>query len=123
MKRLRLVVTWVDRNRVQQTGGSILGWTDGGVAIESGVTYVVELYDADDVLISSNDVGAVNTTTVDVSSVTTTSCKIKLFSIREGYVSYQAFEHVLVLPFTAPYDLFGNWNETTQAVDLTWSFD
>jgi len=118
-----LVVTWVDRNRVQQTGGSVLGWIDGGVTLESGVTYVVELYDADDVLISSNDVGAVNTTTVDASSVTTTSCKIKLFSIRDGYVSFQAFEHVLALSFTAPYDLFGNWNETTQAVDLTWSFD
>ena len=118
-----LVVTWVDRNRVQQTGGSILGWTNTGVTIEAGVTYVVELYDADDVLISSNDVGAVNTTTVDVSSVTTTSCKIKLFSIRDGYVSFQAFEHVLVFSFNAPYDLLGNWNEATQAIDLTWEFD
>jgi len=37
-------LTWVHRNRIQQTGGTILGFEDEGVTIESGVTYRVRLF-------------------------------------------------------------------------------
>ncbi|MEG2263288.1 MAG: hypothetical protein RSC68_02840 [Acinetobacter sp.] len=117
------ILTWNHRNRVQQTGGSPLGWFDGDVILEDGVTYVVELYDETDLLISSTNVGAVNTTTVDYSSVTTATCRIKLYSIRNGYKSQQAFEHVVIISFNPPYDLQGNWDAENQAVNLSWSFD
>ncbi|WP_325086452.1 hypothetical protein [Acinetobacter johnsonii] len=87
-----LVLTWVDRNRQQQTGGSILGWYEGGVTVESGVVYFVQVFDANDQLISSENLGAVNSCIVDYSSVTTERFKLKLFSKRDTYVSMQAFE-------------------------------
>ena len=51
-----LIVTWVDRNRLQQTGGSILGWTDGGVTIESGTSTMLTIkeLDVDDLLIATH---------------------------------------------------------------------
>lgn len=118
-----LILTWVDRNRLQQTGGEALSWFESGITSESGVEYVVELYDADNVLVSSTNVGAVNTTTVDYSAVTTQTCRVKLYSIRDGYKSIQAFEHELILGFLPPYNLQATWNNTTQSVDLTWEFD
>ena len=118
-----LVLTWADRNRVQQTGGSVLGWFDASVTLESGVEYTVELYDANDVLISATNVGAVDTTTVDYSAVTTATCKIKLYTVRDGYESEFAFEHEITVSFNAPYNLNGAWNDVTQTLDLTWDFD
>ncbi|WP_426977456.1 hypothetical protein ACNFX6_13830 [Acinetobacter johnsonii] len=118
-----LVLTWVHRNRLQQTTSEVLGWFDQGVTIEDGVEYIVELYDADDVLISSENVGAANITTVDYSTVTTPTCKVKLYSVRDGYVSSQAFEHEMILGFLPPHNILGTWNNTTQSVDLTWEFD
>jgi len=46
-----LVLTWVDRNRLQQTGGSILGWFEGGVAIEPGTQthLILTQFDENDV--------------------------------------------------------------------------
>lgn len=118
-----LILTWNHRNRVQQTGGSPLGWFDSDVILEDGVTYVVELYDETGLLISSTNIGAVNTTTVDYSSVTTATCRIKLYSIRDGYKSQQAFEHTVIISFNPPYNLQGNWDVENQAVNLSWSFD
>lgn len=37
-------ISWVHRNRVQQTGGELLGFEDGGVTPEDGTTYRVELF-------------------------------------------------------------------------------
>lgn len=118
-----LILTWNHRNRMQETGGSPLGWFDGDVILEDGVTYVVELYDETDLLISSTNIGVVNTTTVDYSSVTTATCRIKLYSIRDGYKSQQAFEHTVIISFNPPYNLQGNWDVENQAVNLSWSFD
>lgn len=118
-----LVLTWVDRNRLQQTASEVLSWFEGGITIENSVEYIVELYDADNILVSSTNVGASNIATVDYSAVTTQTCKVKLYSIRDGYKSTQAFEHELTLGFLPPYNIQGNWNNTTQSVDLTWEFD
>lgn len=118
-----LIVTWVDRNRVQQTGGEIIGWYEGGVTIEDGVEYIVELYDADDMLVSSTNVGTANTATVDYSAVTTATCRIKMYSVRNGYESVHAFEHDVTISFNPPYSLSGTWNETSQSIDLVWEFN
>lgn len=118
-----LVLTWVDRNRLQQTGGEALGWFEGGITIESNVEYVVEFYDGDNVLFSSTNIGVANITTVDYSTVTTPTCRVKLYSIRDGYKSIQAFEHEMILGFLPPHNLQASWNNTTQSVDLTWEFD
>lgn len=115
-----LVVTWSDRNRLNLNA---IDWYSPSEAIEPDVEYVVELYDADDVLISSTNVGTVNTATVDYSTVTTETCKIKLYSVRDGYESIQSFEHEIIISFNPPYNLAGAWNDTTSAIDLTWDLD
>ena len=38
-----LVLTWVDRNRLQQTGGIPVGWYEGGVSQEDGISYVLKI--------------------------------------------------------------------------------
>jgi hypothetical protein len=116
-----LVLTWSHRNRTLQR--DILSWVDASVLIETDVTYVLELYDAGDVLISSTNIGTVDTITVDYSAVTTASCKVKLYATKNGFDSYQAFEHKLIVNFNPPYNLYGIWNKSTSSIDLSWSFD
>lgn len=88
-----VVVTWVDRNRVQQTGGSILGWTDETVSKEIGVTYSIELSSEDVVLASDSNIDANTYTFASTLLIPNKPHKLKLWSVREGYESYQIFEH------------------------------
>lgn len=88
-----LILTWVDRNRLQQTGGEILGWFDGGVIVESGVTYAYELISENVVLDSQSNIAA-NTATILASILKPNKPHtLKLWSVRDGYDSYQKFEH------------------------------
>lgn len=45
-----IIITWNSRNRLTQTGGSLVGWFDGDVTVEPGVEYEVRVYDKDNVL-------------------------------------------------------------------------
>ncbi|MEG1855672.1 MAG: phage tail protein, partial [Acinetobacter sp.] len=88
-----LVVTWVDRNRLQQTGGNVLSWVDGGVTIENGTTYSIELSSESTVISTVSNMTA-NTHTLDKSTLLPNKMhKLKLWSVRSGYDSYQIFEH------------------------------
>ncbi|WP_151803994.1 phage tail protein [Acinetobacter bereziniae] len=108
-----LVLTWVDRNRVQQTGGDILGWFDSGVTLESGVTYkltLVERDEIDKILRTQNiSLDSLNTYTFAASAMNarTRTIEIDLKSLRDGFESYQSFNHIVELSqfFSAPYDL------------------
>lgn len=88
-----IVLIWVDRNRVQQTGGEILGFYDAGVTKETGVTYSYELISGNVVLNSGANITE-NTITI-LSSVLLQNQPhtLKLWSVRDGYASYQIFEH------------------------------
>ncbi|MEG2271485.1 MAG: hypothetical protein RSC05_04370, partial [Acinetobacter sp.] len=90
-----LILTWVDRNRLQQTGGDILGWLDGGVAIENGAEYIIEVVDANNNIVSTTNVGSVNSYDVDYSVVETEYIKVRIYSVRDAYQSYQIFEHTM----------------------------
>lgn len=115
-----LALTWVHRNRVQQTGGAIVGWFDAGVTLESGVTYQLEVHeiDANDIQteMMNVSVGAVNSYTIDLSTTLSTTRKylIKLYSVRDGYSSSQLFEHTLFAAFSAPYNLAGVYSAWVQ---------
>lgn len=106
-----IVLTWVNRNRLQQTGGEIIGWFESGVTPEADVTYQLEVYEVADDGIESTllniNVGSLNTYTIELGEIleTTIKLRIKLFSIRSGYASYQAFEHTLATPLTPPRNL------------------
>lgn len=108
-----LVVTWVDRNRLQQTGGEILGWFDGGVAIETNTTAQLLLtqYDENQVELATNsaNVTGTNTYTFSISAMQpdTRTIEVILKTTRDGYECIHAFIHTVELStfFSAPYDI------------------
>lgn len=108
-----LIVTWVDRNRLQQTGGSILGWTDGGVALESAASTILTIkeLDVDDLVIATHNINATgsNTYTLTIAAMQakTRSIEVTAKTVRDGYESYQYFKHIVQLStfFTAPYNI------------------
>lgn len=88
-----IVLTWSHRNRMQQTGGEIIGWYDGDVTVESGVTYSYELTSNNTVLASASNIAS-NTTTINSSVLIPSKAHtLRLWSVRDGYESYQEFEH------------------------------
>ncbi len=108
-----LVLTWVDRNRLQQTGGSILGWTDVGVALESGASTILTIkeLDAAELVIATHNINAAgaNTYTLTIAAMQaeTRSIEVTAKTVREGYESYQYYQHNVELSnfFSAPYNL------------------
>ena len=108
-----LVLTWVDRNRIQQTGGSILGWYEGGVAIESGTQthLILTQLDENDLELATTNANLTGTTsyTFPISSMQTDARKVRVIlkTLRDGYECLQPFEYTVELSqfFSAPYDL------------------
>lgn len=108
-----LVLTWVDRNRLQQTGGGILGWFDGGVAIEPGTQthLTITQFDEDQVEIATNNANVTGSTsyTLAISAIqaNTRTVEVVLKTIRDGYECLNPFTHTVELSqfFSAPYDL------------------
>ena len=88
-----IVMAWAHRNRLQQTGGEIIGWYEGNVTAEDGVTYSYELVCENVILDSRSNISA-NTVTILASLLKPNKPhKLKLWSVRDGYESYQKFEH------------------------------
>lgn len=87
-----ILVTWAHRDRKQQTGGSLIDFTDGDVGPEVGVTYRLDTYGIDhegvETLIYSQP-GLIGTSaTVDLTTnappSTSVHVSIRLFSVRDG---------------------------------------
>ena len=108
-----LVLTWVDRNRLQQTGGEILDWYDGGVTIEPNTQthLILSQLDENNLELATSNANVTGATSyampISAMQANTRFVKIILKTIRNGYESYQAFEHTVELSqfFSAPYDL------------------
>ncbi|WP_288400232.1 phage tail protein [uncultured Acinetobacter sp.] len=95
-----LVITWVHRNRLQQTGGSILGWTDATVTKETGVTYSIQLLENNVVLLNQTGI-TTNSYTISKSVLLPNKLhKLKVWAVRDLYDSFQVFEHQIFI--TAP---------------------
>ncbi|WP_270429042.1 hypothetical protein [Acinetobacter johnsonii] len=108
-----LVLTWVDRNRLQQTGGSILGWYEGGVTIEpcTQTHLILTQLDENDVELSTTSANVTGTTsyTFPISSmqVDVRAIRVVLKTLKNGYECLNPFIHTVELSqfFSAPYDL------------------
>lgn len=108
-----LILTWVDRNRIQQTGGSILGWYESGVTIELGTQthLILTQLDENDLELATTNANLTGTTsyTFPISSMQTDTrfVKITLKTMRDGYECLNPFIHTVELSqfFSAPYDL------------------
>lgn len=111
-----IVLSWVNRNRLQQTGGSILGWTEGGVSLESGVTYKLKIIGIEisntETVVFDADIGAVNSYTFSITEPQYVKYRIELCSVREGYLSYQLFSHTVLTSLTAPVNLTAIYSPT-----------
>ena len=108
-----LILTWVDRNRIQQTGGSILGWYEGGVAIELGTQthLILTQLDENNIELATTNANVTGTTsyTMPISSMQADArfVRVILKTVRDGYESLNPFVHTVELSqfFSAPYDL------------------
>lgn len=97
-----LQLTWSNRNRSQQTGGQILGYFEGSVALESNtqtLLTVIEL-DANNIEIATHSVNvtASNSFTLIKSAmqVDTRSLLVNLKTVRNGYECLYAFDHTVI---------------------------
>jgi len=88
-----IILTWVDRNRLQQTGGEILGFYEAGVTAENGVTYSYELVSENLVVDSQSNISANTVTILKSKLLPNKPHTLRLWSVRDGYDSYQTFEH------------------------------
>lgn len=108
-----LIITWVDRNRLQQTGGNIIGWFDNGITLESNTTYqlIISEYDENMVILRTQNLSlnSLNSYTFPTSSMglNTRIIEITLKSIRGQFESYQNFKHRVELStfFSSPYNI------------------
>ncbi len=88
-----LVLTWVHRNRTQQTGGELLGFIDDGVTPEAGTTYRVEARGPTGTLLHSEDAISGTTATVPAASLVENPVTLMVYSVRDGLDCYQPFVH------------------------------
>ena len=88
-----LILTWVDRNRVQQTGGDILGWFENGVIPENGVTYTVKLIGLDSNTVLNETVGIVGNEVVYQSNILESLNRVELVAVRDNHESMGKFTH------------------------------
>lgn len=106
-----LVITWVDRNKLQQTGGNLLGWFDGGVTLQDGVTYRLQVFEIDALSVETAmvdlNLGTVNSYQVDLSlsKQTTIKYRIKLYAELSSFESLFCFEHIVKTAFSAPFNV------------------
>ncbi|MFW1853096.1 hypothetical protein ACG9XR_21345 [Acinetobacter guillouiae] len=88
-----LMLTWSHRNKIQQTGGDILGWFDGDVLKGEGTTYTIVLRET-----NGNEIRTVNSIEENsfffkAGEIPVGEFVIELTSVNEGVTSYQFFSH------------------------------
>lgn len=114
-----LTITWVDRNRLHQTGGEALSYFDDGIQAESGTSYrlIITEYgeNGDELRTQSLSLTEVNSHTFLKSemNIDTKLIQIVLRSLRDDYESFQSFQHVLENDdhVSAPYNLMAVFSD------------
>jgi hypothetical protein len=87
-----IVVTWSHRDRTQQTGGTILGWTDASVGPETGVTYSAKLVRTDTEAELDSSTGITGETVTFTPSYRG-EVRLEVWSVRDGVECMQLFKH------------------------------
>lgn len=120
-----LQIVWCARNRVQQTGGQILGWNDGATSIEPGMSFNIELWQGT-LLKYSQDYYSGTLLNFNKDELAGQRYTLKIQSWRDGFKSMQVFEHEFLHRMTderisKPYDLNAVGSES--AIQLSWKAD
>lgn len=94
-----IVVTWSSRNRLLQTSGILLGWTEGNVTPEAGTTYNVRLMQGVSIIDSDDGISVLTTT---FTGVATGVYEMEITVIRDSLESYQVFSHQFAFSVIEP---------------------
>lgn len=98
-----ITMTWAHRNRKLQTGGTLIGFVDGGITVEAGTTYEVRLYNSSDVLQHTYS-GITGTSCViftsDFAEVADGILRIQLDSVRDETYSWMTYQWDLTIPLS-----------------------
>jgi hypothetical protein len=82
-----VTVSWAHRDRVQQTGGSLIDYTAGNIGPEAGTTYSLTVKDANNNVV--NDISGISDTQQPVTINARGLVTLELASVRDGYPSWQ----------------------------------
>lgn len=85
-------LSWSHRNRLQQTGGPHVGWFDSDVTVETGVSYIVNLYNSVNELLVTKTTTS-NSIVINQDEFTALNVRLEIISIRDNYECYQKFVH------------------------------
>ena len=97
-----LLITWSDRNRLQQTGGIPLGYFESGIALELNTQTLLTVIELDannlELATHSFNVTASNSYTLLESTmqISTQKLHISLKTVRDGYECLYAFNHTVI---------------------------
>lgn len=113
-----IVITWAHRDRIQQTAGTLIGFTDGDVGPEAGTSYTVRAVgvdaDQEETQFVLEDVGTdtefVLDLTVDIPPSGSIAVRVEVYSLRDSYESLYRQSHALPI-LTAPYNLQAVYTE------------
>jgi uncharacterized protein YegL len=100
---IAIALTWTTRNRVQQTGGVLVGFTDGAVTPEVGTTYTVVVRDnLNAVVLTEAGITSTNyNIPPGIIALMGNSGTIELSSVRDGYESY--YRHIIPVAISASF--------------------
>lgn len=87
-----VTVTWTHRNRLEQTGGHLVDYSEADIGPEPGVVYRLQGY-IDDVLVHTEDDIAGNTAAWTPGAVSD-NIKIEVHAKRDGIYSWQGAYHI-----------------------------
>ena len=123
-----VTITWLHRNRLQETGGSLVGYYEASMDPEEGTTYkvVVEALEADQttvVAVAYTESGIIGETfTLDPSVLgeyaSEPFIKTSVYSERDGVDSWQAGSLIFRGPFQEPYNLIAVYRERSAPTGL-----
>lgn len=96
-----IIVTWAHRDRTQQTGGTVLGWTDASVGPETGVTYSARLVRTDTEAEVASEAG-ISGITATLTPAYRGNVRLELWAERDGLECFQVFAHTFFYVAVAP---------------------
>lgn len=91
-----VVLSWASRNRVQQTGGVLIGFTDSNVTPEDGTTYNVYAYNNATGTLEYSATGLTELEHV-IEDLELFNVRVELNSERDGFTSYQTHSCAFLL--------------------------
>lgn len=114
-----VLLEWVHRNRVQQTGGELLDFTDAGVTPEAGTTYKLDVRDAVSLVQEFEAAGIALSYLLDEATLAGMEdyLEFRLWAVRDGLESWQPVSAVVKNPYsTLAWEPWSEvWSFTTEA--------